>query len=282
MKKYLPTAHFEPMNGTPQQASDYCKKDGDYHEEGTLPISQQQARSKGGKATAATYAKIIDLCERRQTNLVKQEFPSEYFRYYHTVKRIMMDNPPQLEDLTELKHEWIWGVPGIGKSRLARQENPDCYVKLHNKWWLGYKNEPVVLYDDLDKSEAHWLGAFLKTWADHYPFIAETKGDGQLIRPEKIVITSNYPIEDVFEESELQAAIKRRFKVRHIVTPPTFTKSVVVATPVDDAPAESIGPIDLALISFEEDDQFLTPTEFQPSPDDALYSDTESQDSLSI
>lgn len=279
-KKLFPKAHWEPMNGTPQQASDYCKKDGKYYEDGTLPQSAQQQRvaaaSKGGKATAANYARMIELCEQRKPNLVKQEFPSEYFRYYHTVKRIMMDNPPELEDLPELKNEWIWGVPGIGKSRLARHENPGCYVKLHNKWWLGYKNEPVVLYDDLDKSEANWIGAFLKQWADHYPFPSETKGDGQVIRPEKIVVTSNYPIEDVFEEAELQAAIKRRFKVRHIVTAPTFPK-VVPIVPVPAIPVADLNPgnVDLAI----PDDASI---EIEDSP---LYSDTDgdnSEDSISV
>lgn len=233
------------MNGTPDQASTYCKKDGDFTEHGKLPddpkTSLSKAQSKGGKATAEKYRKIINLAEGHNLKQIRDEHPSEYLRYYHTCKRIAMDNPPVLSDLNELDNEWIWGAPGLGKSRIARLENPGCYVKSHNKWFLGYKDEDVVLYDDLDKSEGSWIGPFLKAWADHYPFPSETKGDGAMLRPKRIIVTSNYSIEDVFTDNELQEAIKRRFKVRHIIQPFKFPVPVV-ATPVVPIDAIDMDP----------------------------------------
>ena len=39
LKRLMPRAHWEVMRGTPQQAADYCKKDGNYQEDGILPAS---------------------------------------------------------------------------------------------------------------------------------------------------------------------------------------------------------------------------------------------------
>lgn len=238
LKGQLPMAHIEKMAGTPQQASDYCKKEGDFLEFGTLPDFVGGA--SGGRKKAVNYKAIIDLAESHDFAAIKENHPGEYFRHYHTIKRIAMDNPKPVEVLDELKHEWIYGKTGLGKSSNARLENPGLYVKSHNKWWLGYKGEAVVLIDDLSKTEASWFGEHLKQWCDHYPFPAETKGDGMVIRPEKIIVTSNYSIEELWGgDDNLVEALTRRFKIRHIVEPfPQFTKP-------KDAPA-LVAPIDFA------------------------------------
>ena len=120
--------------------------------------------------------------------------------------------------LDELVNEWYWGEPGTGKTRKAWEENPGLYVKNINKWWDHYENEDVVLLDDWDPNHK-CLVQYLKTWADRYPFCAEVKGSSRLIRPKKIIVTSNYPIEDCFDPIDAEA-IRRRFKVTHFDTFP--------------------------------------------------------------
>lgn len=113
----------------------------------------------------------------------------------------------------ELVNEWYWGAPGTGKTRKAWEENPNLYVKSRNKWWDGYHGEEVVLLDDWDPNDKCLVG-HLKLWADRYPFRGETKGSSMMIRPKKIIITSNYSPEQCFEGEDVKA-IRRRFRIVH-------------------------------------------------------------------
>ena len=71
------------------------------------------------------------------------------------------------------------------------------------------------MLDDFSK-EHKVLGPHLKNWADHYPFVAETKGGGTTIRPRRIIVTSNYSPEEIFEDQMTIDAIKRRFKMEYM------------------------------------------------------------------
>lgn len=55
------------------------------------------------------------------------------------------------------------------------------------------------------------LAHHLKNWADRYPFLGEMKGAGRVMRPEHIIVTSNYPIHRCFDRKEDVEAIQRRF-----------------------------------------------------------------------
>lgn len=132
-----------------------------------------------------------------------------------------MDYMPEVEDLDTVCGQWYVGVPGCGKSYLARERYPHAYLKMANKWWVGYQYEEAVIMDEVELNSSDWLGHYLKIWADRYSFIAETKGGGLKIRPKHFVITSNYSIEEVFgKDRELCRAIKRRFKVTKFLAAP--------------------------------------------------------------
>jgi hypothetical protein len=139
--------------------------------------------------------------------------PGVYIRCYTSIKKIATEYmlpPPDASDVTGI---WIWGPPGIGKSKYVRDTYPSYFDKQCNKWWDGYKGEPIVLLDDFDLNHK-CLGHHLKRWSDRYSFGAEIKGGAIMIRPEKIIVTSNYSIEQIFlEDQTLSAAIKRRFNV---------------------------------------------------------------------
>ncbi len=204
VKKMMPRAHLEVMRGTPQEASDYCKKDGEFLETGILPKTC-------GQAVKAKWDKAYDLAKQGDM----EEIPKDMLiRYYHAFKRIRQDNPTKMDSLPKTCGIWYHGPTGCGKSKTARETYPDYYDKPLNKWWDGYRGEPYVILDDVGPDQGKWIGTLMKRWTDHYPFPAEQKGTTLQIRPKNIIVTSQYTIEEVFcEDEKLQDALTRRFSV---------------------------------------------------------------------
>ena len=93
-------------------------------------------------------------------------------------------------------------------------ENPGAYIKRKNKWWDGYEGEDVVIIEEWSPDDKLSLQN-LKEWADKWPFGAERKGGYMIIRPKKIIVTSNYHPNDCCERAEDSMALARRFKVTH-------------------------------------------------------------------
>jgi len=214
-KKYK--IHFETCEATAEANINYCKKDGVFEERGTPKQDPALAGKKGGEIEQERWKRNIELAEQGKLDELKQVDPQAYTRCFFTYKRMKQDAMPALPELDQLQNYWIWGPPGIGKSRKARDmcDGHPYYPKPCNKWWDGYQNEEVVIIDDIEK-ENH-LDHYLKIWADHYDFIAECKGGSIRIRPMSIIITSNYSPEECFTESTL-LAIRRRFKVIHMTS----------------------------------------------------------------
>lgn len=206
-KRIFPNDHLEPSRS--EAADEYVAKiataqPGTYFQLGNRPVKQNNK---------IDWARQLDLAKR---GLEEQMDPGVYIRCYNTIKKIKAENlvaPPDALDVTGL---WIWGPPGVGKSRKVRADNPEIYDKPANKWWDGYKTGPALI-DDFDLVHKV-LGHHLKRWADRYSFTAEIKGGTVSIRPTQIIITSNYSIQEIFgDDQTLVAALTRRFNIINMV-----------------------------------------------------------------
>lgn len=210
--------HLEQKMGTTKQAVEYCKKEGDYQEFGKI-LARTDDKEGPWKA-------VLMLAQEGDIETIKEEYARIFICHFKTILSIRAFNNTPLDG--ELEHEWWYGPTGTGKSKKAWDEYPKHYSKAVNKWWDGYYGEDVVVIEEWEpKNEC--TAAKLKIWADRYPFPAEIKG-GTLtrVRPRKIIVTSNYTIEQCFPKNEDSGPLKRRFKVLHF---PNF--GMEIPPPVD-------------------------------------------------
>lgn len=212
--KALPGCHVEPARDI-HSLIKYCKKEGDFIEKGTPP----QDPSTAGKAAEIQRWQLAR--ESAKAGLIDQVPPDIYLRCHRAIHAIATANLRPVPDSDSTTGLWLYGPPGSGKSRKARELFPGIFDKPCNKWWDGYQEGPALL-DDFDKNHK-CLGHLLKRWADRYAFTAEIKGGTVSIRPTRIVVTSNYSIQEIFgDDAVLAEALMRRFVTEYIDLPFVF------------------------------------------------------------
>ena len=163
---------------------------------------------KGGDAEKQRWA---DTFEAAKDGRFEDIEPELLVKYWSTLQRICEHYEVIPEDMEDLDFWWFCGDTGSGKSWDARKQNPSIYLKNNNKWWDGYRGQECVLIEEMDPRSGCYLGAFLKKWADHYAFNAEVKGGTKMLRPKKIIVTSNYSIQECFPDPAVHGPLNRRF-----------------------------------------------------------------------
>jgi hypothetical protein len=217
-------AHWEPAKGSVNQNYKYCSKEGNILAE--KGYEEEERRKARKLEKEGQWAKILSDAMRMTAEEFQIAHPREWIIRRNAIERIILEASTRkfkrkiwAGSLTR-KNIWLWGEPGIGKSRWANEVETggECYKKNFNKWWCGFDVREVtkVLIEDWPARPAgDMLNQHLKVWGDRYCFIGETKGSAMLIAPGKffIVITSNYHPRDCFSREEDLKAITRRFSI---------------------------------------------------------------------
>lgn len=204
--KKLPRAHVEKAEGTGAQNRDYCTKDGDYHEYGEVPLSEED----GGAIEKGRWETIKEHAVKGDLDAIEAKV---YVQHYRSLKQIAVDHMTRPPDLQAPCGIWYYGESGSGKTTAARMDHgSNYYLKGPTKWWDGYQHQPVVILDDLDPFHKA-LGYYVKMWADKWCFPAETKGSSAFIRPKTFIITSQYLPEGIWGDLETVLAVRRRFTI---------------------------------------------------------------------
>lgn len=202
LKRYAPTVDLREVkidNGVRQ----YCMKEetrvaGPW-EFGKIPLSRN---SKTDWALIKQAAKSGDF----------DKVPdSVYVKHYSTLQRIYKDNCKVLPS-PALRGIYIYGKSEVGKSTLARDLFPGepVYNKLHNKWFDGYQNETVIIWDDLGLSHPLYFSDYFKVWTDRHGVRGETKGGVVPLNHKYFIFTSQYSFEEMFTDPKTREAMGRR------------------------------------------------------------------------
>lgn len=205
VKKLNTRAHWEMTKGNIDQNVTYCSKDGNFEERGIKPVTQKRK----GELEIARYELAREMAKAGNFDEIPADIYIRHLGNLHKIHEKSQGAPIVLSG--ELPHEWIWGPAGVGKTSSVFLKYPDgIYIKDTNQWWDGYQDQPVVLIDDMDPFKRH-LSREFKIWGDRYSFPAQVKGGTRVVRPLKIIVTSQYRIDEIWEDEATRAAIHRRY-----------------------------------------------------------------------
>lgn len=199
-------AHWETRKGNAIQASDYCKKDQDFFEKGTL-----SSPTPGKRSDILRAKELIDSGAKLST--VADECFPVFLRYERSLKSYMsLKLQPRNFKPNIIVH---WGETGTGKTKKVFDSHPidDIWVYNGEKWFDGYYGQPVALFDDFSGSE--FKLTYLLRLLDRYPMAVPVKGSFVQFVAKTIYITANkHPAcWYIGAHAEHQAALMRRLEV---------------------------------------------------------------------
>lgn len=192
--------HIEPMHGTVQQASDYCKKNGQFYEIGT-------AKTQGQRTDLEAIA--ADLVSGETTlDEVMENHPTTYCKYRNGIRDLAgLGLKKKSKQFRHIETHVLWGDAGVGKTRQAVERcDDDYFILTKSKWWDGYNGEANIIIDDFyGWTEYHRI----LRWLDGYQLRLPVKGSFTYAMWDKVFITSNKPPEEWYSVG-LTPALKRR------------------------------------------------------------------------
>lgn len=208
MKKLNARAHWEPRRGTREEARDYCKKEGDWIEEGDF--------ASGGSGTRNDLKRIREACEAnsrlRKVAMVCPDI-CKYVRFYEKIRsEIDQDECPRWRDV---KVSVFVGKTGTGKTRKALDHEDYFVLDVTNNstvWFNGYNRNKRLVIDDF----YGWIkfGALLRI-LDGHPLRLEIKGGFTYAYWTEVIITSNKEWNEWYKElnEEQLNALERRITI---------------------------------------------------------------------
>lgn len=196
LKKKIPQQiHLEIRRGTQDQAIDYCKKDGAFHEFGLKASQGQRVDLENIRKQILEGTEVRDIADRHFAMWCQYRKAFAEYAALHSVPRTW-----------ETEVHIIWGATGTGKTRHAIDAGAAMVEMDKGGFMHGYAGQPILLFDDFDVTTIS-RSLFLRL-TDRYPTTINVKGGSMNWNPKTIYITSNFSPAEWYDSCP---AVQRRF-----------------------------------------------------------------------
>lgn len=204
LKKLNERIHWEPRKGTAQEAAEYCMKDGDYVEFGTI--------SNPGKRTDLDNVSRLVLAKGSIKDIAAA-YPETFIKYHKGIKALQISQYDDRKDKPYV--EWRHGLAGAGKTRMPIEKHASHYIKDGTIWWDNYSQQEAIIIDDFD---GKWPFRDLLRLLDRYKYQGQIKGGYVPINSPFIYITCEHPPEFFWPTGNDRAQVLRRIdKTEHVI-----------------------------------------------------------------
>lgn len=183
VKKYLPRGgHLQARRGTSLQASEYCKKGGNYVESGTLSKSGRRTDIESYTTAVLSGQSFLQLAESH---------PLLNARYYRYADRLRLHTRAALpRKFEKVEVIVLCGEAGLGKTRRAGEIDPYLWEWNDKRWFDGYDGQETMLIDDFDGSDIPYK--YLLRLLDGYQFLLPIKGGFTWKEWRRVIITTSH------------------------------------------------------------------------------------------
>jgi len=213
LKHLFPTAHIEPVKGTPQQASDYCIKEntriGESVVWGRLP--------ERGERTdlVQIYEMLKEGCSLSE---ISSQFPSQYMRMSHHIKTVQQDilEAQYQDSFRSLNVVYLCDDPGIGKTRYIMEKYGylDVFrISNYEHPFDTYKGQKVLVFEEFRNSLPI---TEMLNYLDGYPIRLPARYEDKVACYTKVYIVSNWGFDKQYEDEKHKNSVTYQAFLRRI------------------------------------------------------------------